>query len=85
MKILDAKNIPPGGVRVFLDDEDISNKCFYAEAPDAPFVNGEGLVKVYIGKNTSVKGIPAFTIDATSTGELKTETLQGLVRWEPKQ
>lgn len=76
MKVLTPENTIKQPVRVFLDDEEISDVCFYFEGPDAPFINGSGLVRLYVREDGSFV--------ATPEGDLKSEEKEGTVRWEPR-
>ena len=76
MKILSTDNIRPGTVKIFLNDVEISKECFYAEAPDSPYRDGDGLVKVFVFTSRG-------NIDVDANGDLKTEVKTGRVRWEP--
>jgi hypothetical protein len=79
MRILTPNTVPGNSVRIFLDDRDISNLCFYAEAPDGPGINGQGRVKIYIGKKVG----KVFTIDVDAESNPAFEEKIGMVRWEP--
>lgn len=77
MKILEAGKTT-GQVKIFLDDRDVSNLCFYAEAPDSAGINGEGKVMMYVGKKVG----KVITIDVDDAGDPVVVEKTGMVRWE---
>lgn len=78
MQILTPENTKTMKIKVFLNDEDITNKCFYAEVPDTFGIEGEGLVKMFVRNENGV-------IETDRKGDIKTEEKVGLVRWELAQ
>lgn len=68
MRILSSETTVPQTVRIFLDDEEITKACFYAEAPDSSSVEGFGVVEMFVFDKDGVVN--------------KVETKTGMVRWE---
>jgi hypothetical protein len=69
MKLITASNTKSGTVRLYLNDIDVTDVCFYAETPDGPYVNGEGKMKLFVKNKADVV--------------IKVEEKTGLTRWEP--
>lgn len=67
--IISPETAKPGQFRIFLDDEEITKVCFYAEAADIPGVEVLGMVRMY---ELDKSGVPYKIISKI-----------GLVRWEP--